>query len=213
MYMQEYFINKENLLFSLDERGICRRVIRAIADVPREMFIPEELKESSYDDRALPIGYEQTISQPYTVAYMTTLLDIKPDNKILEIGTGSGYQTAVLCNLADNIYTIERLQVLMDIAQQRFKILGIHPKTKIGDGSKGWAEYAPFDRILVTAAAKEIPPILLEQLAKPGIMVIPVGETVVQDMLIIKKDDLGNIRIIKKDQFRFVPLIINEDDE
>lgn len=213
MYMQEYFINKENLLFSLDERGICRRVIRAIADVPREMFIPEELKESSYDDRALPIGYEQTISQPYTVAYMTTLLDIKPDNKILEIGTGSGYQTAVLCNLADNIYTIERLQVLMDIAQQRFKILGIHPKTKIGDGSKGWAEYAPFDRIIVTAAAKEIPPILLEQLAKPGIMVIPVGETVVQDMLIIKKDDLGNIRIIKKDQFRFVPLIINEDDE
>lgn len=213
MYMQEYFINKENLLFSLDERGICRRVIRAIADVPREMFIPEELKESSYDDRALPIGYEQTISQPYTVAYMTTLLDIKPDNKILEIGTGSGYQTAVLCNLADNIYTIERLKVLMDIAQQRFKILGIHPKTKIGDGSKGWAEYAPFDRIIVTAAAKEIPPILLEQLAKPGIMVIPVGETVVQDMLIIKKDDLGNIRIIKKDQFRFVPLIINEDDE
>lgn len=213
MYMQEYFINKENLLFSLDERGICRRVIRAIADVPREMFIPEELKESSYDDRALPIGYEQTISQPYTVAYMTTLLDIKPDNKILEIGTGSGYQTAVLCNLADNIYTIERLQVLMDIAQQRFKILGIHPKTKIGDGSKGWAEYAPFDRIIVTAAAKEIPPILLEQLAKPGIMVIPVGETIVQDMLIIKKDDLGNIRIIKKDQFRFVPLIINEDDE
>lgn len=210
--MQEYFINKENLLISLEERGIHRKVIKAIAAVPREIFVPKELKESSYDDRALPIGYEQTISQPYTVAYMTTLLDIQPDNKILEIGTGSGYQTAVLFNLAVNIYTIERIHDLVDIAKEKFKTLGVKPKILIGDGTIGWAEFAPYDRIIVTAAAKEIPPMLIGQLANNGIMVIPVGGADGQDMNVVKKDKFGNVSIEKKDQFRFVPLISNEDE-
>jgi protein-L-isoaspartate(D-aspartate) O-methyltransferase len=210
--MQEYFINKENLLISLEERGIHRKVIKAIAAVPREIFVPKELKESSYDDRALPIGYEQTISQPYTVAYMTTLLDIQPDSKILEIGTGSGYQTAVLYNLAVDIYTIERIHDLVDIAKEKFKILGVKPKILIGDGTKGWAEFAPYDRIIVTAAAKEIPPMLIEQLANNGIMVIPVGGADGQDMNVVRKDKFGNVSIEKKDQFRFVPLISNENE-
>jgi len=210
--MQEYFINKENLLISLEERGIHRKVIKAIAAVPREIFVPKELKESSYDDRALPIGYEQTISQPYTVAYMTTLLDIQPGNKILEIGTGSGYQTAILCNMADNIFTIERIHDLVDIAKEKFKTLGFKPKILIGDGTKGWAENAPFDRIIVTAAAEVIPPMLTEQLATSGIMVIPVGGSDGQVMNIVKKDKFGNISIEKKDQFRFVPLISDKDE-
>jgi protein-L-isoaspartate(D-aspartate) O-methyltransferase len=210
--MQEYFINKENLLISFENRGIDPMAIRAIEGVPRELFVPKDLEESSYDDRALPIGYEQTISQPYTVAYMTTLLDIRPENKILEIGTGSGYQTAILCNLADNIFTIERIHELMDIAKKRFENLGIQPKTLIGDGTKGWAEFAPYDRIIVTAAAKEIPPMLIEQLANNGIMVIPVGGKDGQVMQVVKKDEFGNVSIEKKDQFRFVPLISNKDE-
>ncbi|MEI6089870.1 MAG: protein-L-isoaspartate(D-aspartate) O-methyltransferase [bacterium] len=210
--MQEYFINKENLLISFENRGIDPKVIRAIAVTPRELFVPKELEESSYDDRALPIGYEQTISQPFTVAYMTTLLDIQPENKILEIGTGSGYQTAILYNLAKNIYTIERIHELMDIAKKRFKQLEIAPKTLKGDGTKGWAEFAPFDRIIVTAAAKEIPYMLIEQLAYSGIMVIPVGGSDGQVMQVVKKDELGNVIIIKKDQFRFVPLISNKNE-
>lgn len=191
-------------------RGINEQVIKAVSDVPREIFIPEELKESSYDDRALPIGYEQTISQPFTVAYMTMLLDVKPENSVLEIGTGSGYQTAVLYNLADHIYTIERIPELLDIAKARFKKLGIFPKTLIGDGTKGWSQYAPFDRIIVTAAAKEIPPVLLEQLAVDGIMVVPVGGKEYQDMLVVKKNAIGKISIETKEQFRFVPLISNK---
>lgn len=210
--MQEYFINKKYLMLSLQNRGIEPNVMRAIAAVPREIFVPVELEESSYDDRALPIGYEQTISQPYTVAYMTTLLDIQLENKILEIGTGSGYQTAILCNLAKKIFTIERIHELMDIARKRFKNLGIQPKTFIGDGTKGWAEFAPYDRIIVTAAAKVIPAMLIEQLANSGIMVIPVGGADGQVMNVVKKDELGNVSTEKKDQFRFVPLISNKDE-
>lgn len=168
---------KIQLLMALRNQGVRdMRVLEAIERVPRELFVNEVFRNRAWDDRALPISCGQTISQPFIVAYMTHHLSLNERHKVLEVGTGSGYQTAVLSHLCRRVYTIERYRTLASEAAARFKALGITNITQMtGDGTKGWPKQAPFERIVVTAAATDIPPTLLEQLAIGGIMVIPVG--------------------------------------
>jgi len=170
------------------------RLYKFFKDLDRSLFIDNEFKEMAHCDRALPIGYGQTISQPTLVYSMTKRLELDKNHKVLEIGTGSGYQTAFLAEFGGEVYTVERLEELSVKAQARLEKLGyrnIH--YKIGDGSDGWAEYAPYDRIIVTAAASRIPESLLGQLGKNGRMIIPVGERELQDLLLINKGGDGKI--------------------
>lgn len=190
------------------ERGIRdKRVIEAMKKVPRHLFVPEDLIEDAYDDRALPIGHGQTISQPYIVALMTELLELKGDEKVLEIGTGSGYQAAILAELVKEVYTIERIEPLAEEAKKKFERLGYkNIKLYIKDGTEGLAEEAPFDRIIITAATPEIPQPLIDQLKENGIIVAPVGERYSQYMLkgIKKGKEIERHYLIP---VAFVPLI------
>lgn len=190
------------------ERGIRdKRVIEVMKKVPRHLFVLEDIIDSAYDDRALPIGYGQTISQPYIVALMTELLELKGDEKVLEIGTGSGYQAAILSELAKEVHTIERIEPLATAAKKRFENLGIqNVKVYIKDGTEGIPEEAPFDRIIITAATPDIPEPLIKQLKEEGIIVAPVGERYSQYMLkAIKRDnELERHYLIP---VAFVPLI------
>lgn len=163
------------LVMSLREQGVTdTRVLEAIEKTPRDLFVPQSFADQSWADRALPISCGQTISQPTIVGIMTDRLELGPRQKVLEIGTGSGYQTAILARLCRRVYTIERYRSLLEEAELRFRRLGISNITSmVGDGHKGWPAQAPFERIIVTAAPKEPPPALLEQLAVGGIMVIP----------------------------------------
>ncbi len=194
--------------YQIKARGIKdKRVLSAMLKVPRHLFVPEEMKDMAYRDEPLPIGYGQTISQPYIVAYMTEALKLRPEDKVLEIGTGSGYQTAILAELVRDVYTIEIIPELSERAQETLKNLGYtNIEFLIGDGSKGWPEKAPFDAILVSAAPAEVPPALVEQLQINGRLVIPVG-TDSQELVLIKKTKKGleKTRLIG---VRFVPLII-----
>ncbi len=152
--------------------------LRAMGEVERHEFVPESMKKHAYSDGPLSIGHNQTISQPYIVAYMTQELKLKPGHRVLEIGTGSGYQAAVLATIADSVYTIEIVEPLGLIADKRLKRLGYkNVRTKIGDGYHGWPDKAPFDAIIVTAAVNVIPPALIDQLAEGGRMIIPVGQS------------------------------------
>jgi protein-L-isoaspartate(D-aspartate) O-methyltransferase len=188
-------------------RGISDSlVIDAMLKVERHLFVPENLRAFAYEDYPLPIGYEQTISQPYIVAIMTELLKVKKSYKVLEVGTGSGYQAAILALLTDSVFTIEIIPGLANSAKKRLDSLGYkNVVVKAGDGYKGWKEHSPFEGIIVTCAPEEIPPLLLEQLAIGGRMVIPVG-SYYQELLLITKDSSG---ISKKSiiPVRFVPMI------
>jgi len=188
-------------------------VLDAISLTPRELFVPQAFRERAYENAPLPIGLHQTISQPTVVAMMTQALELNDRMKVLEIGTGSGYQTAILARLCRRVYTIERHKALLSEAEQRFATLGLrNVVTRFGDGSMGWREQAPFSRIIVTAAAIDVPQVLLDQLDVGGIMVVPVGlEERTQHLLRIRKteddietEDLGLVR--------FVPLISDEED-
>jgi len=183
------------------------RVLDAMRRVPRHVFAGGHNLAASYDDMALPIGEGQTISQPYMVAIMTELLELKGNEKVLEIGTGSGYQGAVLAELATEVYTIERMGVLANRAAAEYRTLRIdNIQVKTGDGTLGWPEAAPFDRIIITAASPEIPEPLMEQLAMNGILVIPVGTRLSQQLLKITKTGQG----LKEEHHTpciFVPLI------
>lgn len=190
-------------------RGVKdQAVLEAMEKVPRHLFVPEENRFYSYYDCPLPIGYRQTISQPYIVAFMTELLHLDKDDVILEIGTGSGYQAAILSQIVKQVYTVEIIEELGMEAQKRLETLDYdNVEVKIGDGYKGWPEHAPFDGIIVTAAAKQIPQPLIDQLGPEGRMVIPVGGYFeVQDLMLITKDTTS--KIIKKSiiPVRFVPL-------
>ncbi|MFY9278268.1 MAG: protein-L-isoaspartate(D-aspartate) O-methyltransferase [Caldicoprobacterales bacterium] len=185
-----------------------KKIIEAIESIPREDFVPDRLRESVYLDTALPIGYDQTISQPSLVAYMTQLLELTGEEKVLEIGTGSGYQTALLAKLAKEVYTIEIIEGLYEKAKKTLKKLGIkNVLFRLGSGYDGWEEYAPFDRIIVTAAPPHIPSKLVEQLKKDGRMVVPVGPQHQTQVLklIAKTED----SFIEKDTHyvRFVPMV------
>ena len=191
-------------------RGITdERVIRVMKNTPRHLFIPDIFVPEAYDDGPLPIGEGQTISQPYIVAIMTELLELKGTERVLEIGTGSGYQAAILSMLVDTCYTIEIVRVLADSSRNRLKRLGYNNVVvKWGDGYKGWPEHAPFDGIIITAAPEKIPEKLLDQLKIGGRMVVPVG-TYIQELTLIIKERKG---YIKKDiiPVRFVPMIKSE---
>lgn len=173
------------------ERGITdTRVLDAMRSVPREKFFTDELAREAYADRAAPIGHGQTISQPYMVALMTERLEVKPEHRVLEIGTGSGYQTAVLARLAKEIYSIERVKPLLDNAFHRLMEMNVrNVHFRLGDGTLGWAEQAPFERILIAAGAPHIPDALLrEQLADGGIAVLPIGPQDEQMLVVIRRD-------------------------
>ncbi len=200
----EYLIEKE-----LKPAGITdERVLEAIRKVKREKFIPPSLRDKAYGNYPLPIGENQTISQPYIVALMTQALNIKENDKVLEIGTGSGYQAAILAELARIVYTVERIPALLDRARTNLYSLGYKNVILIlGDGTKGLPEYAPYDKIIVTAAAPHIPEALMEQLKNGGKMVIPVGDRYVQDLVLIEKALNGRIYKSSLGGCRFVPLI------
>lgn len=200
-------LKMQSLINLLRQQGIKdERVLNAIASIPREHFIDEALSHQAYDNRSLPIGGGQTISQPYIVAKMTELLQLEPTSRVLEIGTGSGYQTAVLAKLVDHVCSVERIKSLQWNTKRRLKQLDIHnTATRHGNGWLGWSERAPFDGIIVTAAASEVPQSLLEQLADKGRLVIPVGENT-QILQLIERD--GDHFITKNiDEVKFVPLI------
>jgi protein-L-isoaspartate(D-aspartate) O-methyltransferase len=200
---------KIRLIMALRRSGITdTAVLAAIERIPREDFVPEAFHDQSYEDKALPIGQGQTISQPQIVALMTQALEVTPRHKVLEIGTGSGYQTAVLSRLARRVYTIERHRPLLQEAEQRFAGLRIHNITSIaGDGMKGWPAQSPFDRIIITAAAAELPETLLAQLGVGGIMVLPIGpERGDQELFKLRRTEQG-IESEKLCDVRFVPLL------
>ena len=185
------------------------RVMDVMRKVPREQFVPPELRYAAFDNGPLPIGFQQTISQPYIVALMTDLLQLKEDHVVLEIGTGSGYQTAILSQLCQQVYTIEVISALSAEAQRRFEKLGYdNIKAKSGNGYQGWPEHAPYDGIIVTAAADHIPEAFIEQLKPGGRMVIPVGLPYrYQELMLVEKDTEGNVHESDILGVAFVPLI------
>ncbi len=195
----------------LRKRGIKdENVLRAMEKVPRHLFVSEAFIHYAYEDSALPIGFCQTISQPYTVALMTEALEVKPGDKILEVGTGSGYQAAILAEMGAKVFTIERFEGLLKTALETLSKLGYEVIGMVGDGSIGWSEFAPYDGIIVTAAAPKIPKSLVKQLKINGRLVIPIGDLEVQELYIIKKIDEHKLDIKKKFGFKFVPLIGKE---
>lgn len=198
---------RKKLVEKLRERGIIsEKVLAAIEKIPRHFFVSKGLERLAYDDQALPIEEGQTISQPYTVAFQTELLDIAAGNKVLEIGTGSGYQASVLAELGAKVFTIERHHKLFTQSQQILTRLGYRVQQFYGDGYLGKPTFAPFDKIIVTAGAQEIPEKLVEQLAIGGKMVIPIGNDT-QEMYLIEKDNTSKLKITKHGNFVFVPFV------
>ncbi|CAI0908056.1 protein-L-isoaspartate(D-aspartate) O-methyltransferase [Serratia proteamaculans] len=205
-------VNKrmQTLLTQLRQQGIRdERLLQAIEAVPRERFVDEALEHKAYENTALPIGSGQTISQPYMVARMTELLNLTPTSRVLEIGTGSGYQTAILAHLVQHVCSVERIKGLQWQAKRRLKQLDLHNvSTRHGDGWQGWASRGPFDAIIVTAAPPEIPPALMEQLDDGGILVLPVGEQA-QTLKYIRRQG-SEFVIDTVEAVRFVPLVKGE---
>ncbi len=196
------------LVEKLAEKGIKdKRVLEAFNMVPRHVFVDTALQDRAYKDTALPIGKEQTISQPYTVARQTELLEVKPGEKVLEIGTGSGYQAAILCELGAEVYTVERHKKLYEKARSTLKELGYSVRFKLGDGTMGWSAYAPYDAIVVTAGAPVVPEDLVDQLALNGRLVVPVGDADRQEMVRIIKIREDEFEEEHYSDFKFVPLI------
>lgn len=198
---------RERLVRTLREKGFKQEeILAAIGRVPRHAFVESAFAEAAYEDRPLPIGDGQTISQPYTVAYQTSALQLKPGMKVLEIGTGSGYQAAILCELGMKVYSIERIRNHHLRAAEILEDMGYKVRLKWGDGTAGWARYAPYDRIVVTAAGPRIPETLKMQLRIGGILVIPVGDRDMQTMAFVKRIAEKEFEIEKRGAFQFVPL-------
>ncbi|MCB0569737.1 MAG: protein-L-isoaspartate(D-aspartate) O-methyltransferase [Phaeodactylibacter sp.] len=199
---------RRQLIGLLRKKGITdEKVLEAMETLPRHFFLDKAFEERAYEDKPFPIGNEQTISQPYTVAYQTALLRVQKRDKVLEVGTGSGYQAAVLALLGARVYTVERQEALYLRAKKLLKGLGLgNVRCYLRDGSKGLPEFAPFDRIIVTAGAKEVPEALLEQLATGGMLVIPVGDPV-QRMHCITRVSDTEYQDEKLAAFRFVPFL------
>lgn len=190
------------------EGAAGEQVLRVLANVPRDVFIPLELRHRAFEDEALPIGADQTISQPTVVAHMTEALALRPEHRVLEIGTGSGYQTAILAELAAEVLTIERHAPLAEQARRTLDYLGYeNVQVHVADGTFGWPSRAPYDRIIVTAAAPAVPLHLTEQLAAGGRLVLPVGSRSDQRLIVVTKDARGSISERSLGLVRFVPLI------
>jgi len=198
----------------IEARGVRDpRVFEAMREIPRHLFVPESLRPQAYEDRALPIAGRQTISQPYVVAWMTELAEVRPGDRVLEIGTGSGYQAAVLAHLGAEVFTIELLASLSETAEATIRELGHrNVRFRIGDGYAGWPEEAPFDRIVVTAAPPEIPEALLEQLGPGGRLVAPVGpEGGDQRLVVAEREPSGSIRFEDHGAVFFVPMVPGQE--
>jgi protein-L-isoaspartate(D-aspartate) O-methyltransferase len=205
--MSRFEGERRDMISLLKERGIVHEgLLRAMGKVERHLFVSEPFVNRSYDDTALPIAKQQTISQPYTVAFMTQELAPKAGAKVLEIGTGSGYQAAILAEMGCKVYTIERHVDLLLQARKMFEKFGYRIGSKAGDGTIGWTDFAPYDGIVVTAAAPDVPDPLMKQLADGGRLVIPVGDLDMQDLHVITRTgDLYEKKVVKG--FKFVPLI------
>ncbi|MBW1737621.1 MAG: protein-L-isoaspartate(D-aspartate) O-methyltransferase, partial [Deltaproteobacteria bacterium] len=206
--LREHMVKQQIMARGVEEP----RVLEAMRKVPRHLFVPEKYRAFSYRDHPLPIGQGQTISQPYIVAFMTEALDLKPDEKVLEIGTGSGYQAAILAELVKEVYTIEIVEKLGKRAQRTLEILGyknIH--VKIGDGYKGWPEKAPFDAVIVTCAPERIPEALVQQLNDGGRMIIPVGKAGAIQELVRAVKKKGKLKTNEVMRVRFVPMVKGHD--
>jgi protein-L-isoaspartate(D-aspartate) O-methyltransferase len=203
---------RKKLVTEISEKGITNKdVLAAIAKIPRHLFMDSSFLEFAYVDKAFPIGEGQTISQPYTVAFQTQLLEIKKGDKVLEIGTGSGYQSCVLIEMGAKVFTVERIKGLYDKSKLFLPSIDYNPKMFFGDGYKGLPAYAPFDKIIVTAGAMQIPDSLLKQLKIGGKLVIPIGNGDIQVMTTITK--ISETKNEKKEwgTFRFVPLLGNKE--
>jgi protein-L-isoaspartate(D-aspartate) O-methyltransferase len=208
--MSDFAHQRERMVRDLiAARGIKdERVLAALRKVPRHLFVKEHLRSQAYGDHALPIGAAQTISQPYIVARMTELLEVGPEHSVLEIGTGSGYQTAILAQLARRVYSLERIAELAQQAIPRMRQLGLdNVKVQVFDGTVGWSEWAPYDRILVAAGAPKVPDPLLEQLAPGGTLLIPEGQLHAQRLIIYRKSARGELRRREGEEVAFVPLL------
>ncbi len=207
---QDRYAEKRRVMVEKDikARGIKdARVLDAMAKVPRHLFVDESQKNNAYADRPLPIGEEQTISQPYVVALMTEALKLNPDDRVLEIGTGSGYQAAILAEIAKGVFTIEILKPLADSAAARLKNLGYkNVRVKYGDGYLGWEEFAPFDAIIITAAVNHIPPRLIEQLNEGGRLIVPLGSNVFHLTLTLATKEKGKLNLREMGPVAFVPM-------
>ncbi len=204
---------RNKLVETIKQKGITdEKVLEAIRNIPRHFFLDSAFDEVAYEDRAFPIAEKQTISQPYTVAYQTQLLEVKPYQKVLEIGTGSAYQACVLAELGAQVYTIERQKKLFEITK-KFEFLKKYLNIKFfyGDGYQGLPTYGPFDRVLITAAAPEVPQKLIEQLKPGGMMVIPVGNEIQTMKRIIKGAD-GSLKEEIYDKFHFVPMLAGKNE-
>ena len=221
---RRYRRRREQLVETLRSRGIHdERVLTAIGAVPRHAFVDPALRDRAYADEALPIGLNQTISQPFTVAYQTSLLEVQPDDRILEVGTGSGYQAAVLSEMGARVFSVERHEDLLARARRLLNDLGYDVRTRHGDGTKGWRAFAPYDGIVVTAGAPEIPDSLLRQLRDPsdaeghpgGCLVIPIGGSGGQTMTRVTRTGTGPHDYEREEfhSFRFVPLVSEQGGE
>ena len=209
--MEDSFRHKglrKQLVDHIKDKGVkSLKVLESINKIPRHLFIDNAFVNFAYQDKAFPIGNNQTISQPYAVAFQTELLDVKPYEKILEVGTGSGYQASVLFYLDADVYTIERQKDLFKRTKSFLPKIGIHCNCFFGDGYKGLPKFAPFDKIIVTCGAPFIPSDLLSQLQVGGKMVVPVGEGSIQEMNLIEKISLNEEKITKHGRFSFVPML------
>lgn len=199
---------RNQLVNKLQEKGIkSRGVLQAVGAIPRHLFVDSALEHRAYEDTALPIGNGQTISQPYTVSVQTELLEIEKGDKVLEIGTGSGYQAAILCQIGADLYSVERHEQLYLNAKEILQQLGFRAHLKCGDGTLGWGAYAPYDGIVVTAGAPVVPEELVKQLSIGGILVVPVGDQKSQTMIKITRTAEDDFKEERLNNFKFVPLI------
>jgi protein-L-isoaspartate(D-aspartate) O-methyltransferase len=210
-----YALKRRELVEELIRLGIKdKNVLKAINKVKRELFVSEEVKRYAYDNNALPINSNQTISQPYTIAFMTELLSVKKGDNVLEIGTGSGYQAAILCELGAHVHSVERLEELSIKAKEILDKLDYDVKIKCDDGTMGWVEFSPYDKIIVTAGSPGVPQSLINQLNINGRLVVPVGDRISQKLVHVRKIKTKDkkIKILKNSykDFRFVPLLGKE---
>ena len=205
------YLMKRQMMVEHDLRGRGikdKKLLEVMGKVPRHLFVDERLRNRAYEDYPLPIGEGQTISQPYVVALMTEALKLAPTERVLEIGTGSGYQAAVLAELVKEVYTIEIRKALADTSAKRLRDLGYHNvKVKYGDGYYGWEEHAPFDAIIITAAPNHIPPPLIKQLKEGGRLIVPLGSTVYFQVLTLATKKRGDLELLQLGPVAFVPMI------
>ncbi|MEK6599804.1 MAG: protein-L-isoaspartate(D-aspartate) O-methyltransferase [Deltaproteobacteria bacterium] len=210
-YSQDVYAKKRQIMIEKDIRGrgvTDKKVLDVMGKTPRHLFVEGHLRDAAYEDYPLPIDEGQTISQPYVVALMTEVLQLKPSDRVLEIGTGSGYQAAILAEIVKEVYTIEIRKGLAEKAEKRLKDMGYkNVKVKYGDGYFGWEEYTPFDAIIITAAANHIPPSLIKQLKEGGRLIIPLGSTVYSQTLILAIKEKGELNLQEITSVRFVPMI------